>query len=377
MTKHVRINIKTAVNASKIRKEKRNGRDVVIVPSATLPDDVVMNNIMYPAAEIEKGYKTLERTPAPFGHPMINDMFVSARDPEGLNLGYIGAWNENVRRDNGRVFMDKVIDVEVASRSENGKRVLNAIEKGEAIHTSTGLLANIDEAPEGSEYKHVARDMEFDHDAILLDEVGAATPDQGVGMLVNGKQVDVINSSIEDRLDESLDWALDSIARTMEQKQRMPMVERLKQMIIEAFSTDQPHQQNKEPETMADDNKAFDARLNALETTVNNVNTAIEGLGTTLMEALKPLSDQVATLTNAQNAQLEAEKTKMVNKVVESGILSEAAANSLTNEALTELVTKIQPGKGQALNAAFQGNKEEKSEFADYDFNAIIDGEKK
>lgn len=39
----VRVNIRTLANAGAIRREKRNGRDVVIVPSATLPDNIVMN----------------------------------------------------------------------------------------------------------------------------------------------------------------------------------------------------------------------------------------------------------------------------------------------------------------------------------------------
>ena len=65
------------MNAAAVRKVKRNGRDLVIVPSATLPDDVVMNGIKYPAGEIEASFKTLERTPAPLGHPIINGKFVS------------------------------------------------------------------------------------------------------------------------------------------------------------------------------------------------------------------------------------------------------------------------------------------------------------
>ncbi|PLU56884.1 hypothetical protein BMJ22_34025, partial [Sinorhizobium medicae] len=125
--KHVRVNVRSVANTKAVRKEKRNGRDVVIVPSATLPDDIIMNGIRYPADEIAKSFVGLNRTPAPLGHPMINGKFVSARDPEGINVGYIGAWNENVRRENGRVFLDKVIDIEVANRSPGGKEVLAAI----------------------------------------------------------------------------------------------------------------------------------------------------------------------------------------------------------------------------------------------------------
>src|SRR6478752_9396908 len=99
MPNQVRVNVRTLANVNAVRKEKRNGRDLVIVPSATLPDNIIMNGIKYPAEEIAKSYQTLNRSPAPLGHPLVNGKFVSARDPEGLNIGYIGAWNENVRQD--------------------------------------------------------------------------------------------------------------------------------------------------------------------------------------------------------------------------------------------------------------------------------------
>ena len=82
-----RVNIRSVANTALVRTETRNGRKIMIIPSATLPDDVVMNGIKYPAQEIANSFKTLERTPAPFGHPLVNGKFVSASDPEGINLG--------------------------------------------------------------------------------------------------------------------------------------------------------------------------------------------------------------------------------------------------------------------------------------------------
>lgn len=140
----IRVNIRSIANVSQVRKETRNGRDVIIVPSATLPDGVVMNNIRYPAEEIAKSFATLNKTPAPYGHPTINGKFVSARDPEGINIGWIGAHNENARQEGGRVLLDKVIDVEVANQSEKGRSVLAAIDAGDPVHTSTGLLCELE-----------------------------------------------------------------------------------------------------------------------------------------------------------------------------------------------------------------------------------------
>ena len=101
----VRVNIRTAVNSSKIRRERRDGRDVIVVPSATLPDGVVMNGVRYPAEEISKSFASLDGTPAPLGHPTLNGSFVSASDPRGMVRGFVGAWNENVRQEGGREWL--------------------------------------------------------------------------------------------------------------------------------------------------------------------------------------------------------------------------------------------------------------------------------
>lgn len=369
--KKVRVNIRFLANTAAIRKEKRNGRDVVIVPSATLPDDIVMNGIKYPSDEIANSYMTLNRTPAPLGHPTINGKFVSASDPEGINIGYIGAWNENVRREKGRVFLDKVIDVEVANRTQGGKDVLNAIEKGEAVHTSTGLLCNLEAANGATDHKHIARNIVFDHDAILLNEDGAATPEQGVGMLVNSKgeqeEIEVINSAFDDA-ERDLDWALDSAVRALEKRQRAPLIERMKTALIEAFASAREPQANEKEIDMPIDEKAFEA----LSAKVNSLSEGMDKLGETVTNAVtaavKPLKDHVDQIDAANKAKEEAEKTELVNKVVKANLMDEETAKELTVNALRKLAEKVKPGKAAALNAGgFQANNDD--EWAGYDLN--------
>ncbi|EJP3643136.1 hypothetical protein NUR11_002583 [Salmonella enterica] len=148
----------------------------------------------YPASEIDQHYTGLEGTLAPLGHPQVNGQFVSAFSPEGLNVGYVGAWNKNVKKSGNRVYVEKWIDTEVAKRTDDGKRLLErleALEKGDdvpPIHTSVAVFleeleANDEQKAQGASW--VAKIHAMDHDAILLDEVGAATPEQGVGMMVN------------------------------------------------------------------------------------------------------------------------------------------------------------------------------------------------
>lgn len=190
----MQVNVTSKVNSKAIRREQHNGREHWVVPSYTLPANVVMNGGLYPASEIDQHYSGLEGTLAPLGHPQVNGQFVSAFSPEGLNVGYVGAWNKNVKKSGSRVYVEKWIDTEVAKRTDDGKRLLErleALEKGEdvpPIHTSVAVFleeleANDEQKAQGASW--VAKIHAMDHDAILLDEVGAATPEQGVGMMVN------------------------------------------------------------------------------------------------------------------------------------------------------------------------------------------------
>lgn len=364
----VRVNVRTLANVKAVRKEKRNGRDVVIVPSATLPDNVVMNEIYYPADEIEKSYISLNRTPAPLGHPTINGKFVSASDPEGINIAWIGAWNENVRRENGRVHLDKVIDVERANQSEGGKAVLAAIDKGEPIHTSTGLLCNLEAANGDVPYKHIARNMVFDHDAILMGEEGAATPAQGVGMLVNAKgeneEIKVINSSLTEDIDREIDWAGSRLVDALKRRESVGTWEKMKAAILEALGFSE-----REPSTNAKENDmpVTDEQFKALSDEVKTLSEGFSKIGDTIgaavANAVKPLVDAQAEIVANQKAKDDAELTELREKIVKANLMDEAAAKELTLNAARALAKQAEPGKAAGLTNRFEGAGADKPTF--------------
>ena len=190
----MQVNITTRVNSQSIRRETYNGREHLVLPSYTLPANVVMNGGLYTEPEINAHYQGLEGTLAPLGHPQVNGQFVSAFSPEGINAGHIGAWNRNVKKSGNRIYLEKWVDVARAEESEGGRELLErvaAIERGDdvpPIHTSVAafldqLEPNEQQRATGAEW--VAKIHSMDHDAILLHEVGAATPEQGVGLMVN------------------------------------------------------------------------------------------------------------------------------------------------------------------------------------------------
>lgn len=214
----------TQVNRDAVRRESIKGVEHVVVSSFTLPDNVVMNGGLYPAEEIEKSFFSLERTLAPVEHPTNSDgMYISASDPEAIHNFHAGAFNVNVTRENGRIHIEKNINVQEAMKTDRGKRLMDRIEELETndnarpIHTSVGVFLEVEELSKpqtnsaGDEFTWIARNMFFDHDAILLDSVAAATPDKGVGMAVNasGDQIDVERVIVanEKRKDEFSDKA--------------------------------------------------------------------------------------------------------------------------------------------------------------------------
>tara|TARA_R110002051_G_scaffold324424_2_gene421616 strand:+ start:17592 stop:18947 length:1356 start_codon:yes stop_codon:yes gene_type:complete len=191
------------VNRKHIKRENRKGVEHVILTSYTLPPDIVMNGGLYPADEIEKSFKSLNRTPVTVEHPEVDGMYVSANDPEVDFDFRFGAFNENARKlDDGRVALDKVINVQKALKTEKGKRLLDRIEELETnemarpIHTSVGVFVDVEDVElstnaKGQEFTWIAKNMIFDHDAILLDSIGASTPDQGTGIGINKEQLKV------------------------------------------------------------------------------------------------------------------------------------------------------------------------------------------
>jgi len=208
MGKNKRLVLCSTEVASKeaVTREDLEGVEHIRVASYTLPFNIVMNGVIYPEEEIIKSYEGLERVLAPLEHPVSPDgHFIPASDPYAINNYHIGAHVENVRIEGSRVAHDFVINVQEAMKTDRGKRLLDRINELEVnsnprpIHTSVGLFLEIEKlsAPQtnasGQEYDLIGKNFEWDHNAILLDSVGAAQPSQGVGIAVNfdGDKIDV------------------------------------------------------------------------------------------------------------------------------------------------------------------------------------------
>ena len=185
------------VNRSNIRRESRDGVEHIIIRSFTLPPDIVMNDVAYLTEDRDKAVELFNRTPVTIEHPEINGQYVTASDPQTDMDFRFGAWNENAHiTDDNRIALDKVINVQKALLVPQGKRLLDRLDEIEAnsnarpLHTSIGVYVSIKDVEptinsRGQKFSQIATDLWPDHDAILLDNVGASTPDQGTGIFPN------------------------------------------------------------------------------------------------------------------------------------------------------------------------------------------------
>jgi len=137
--------------------------------------DISMNGILYPNKEVKASFQQLHDLPAPNGHPIINGVHVSAFKPASMNAFNVGGFVRNPKMKGKKVFVDFLIDEDVANKSDDGKEIIRRIENSEQIGVSTGL--NINQlAPKngkddlGEPFSKVGSGFNFDHVAILLNE---------------------------------------------------------------------------------------------------------------------------------------------------------------------------------------------------------------
>lgn len=407
----MRVNIISAVNSAKI--SKNNGlytiRDVV-----PIVDDIVMNGLLYPGAEIEKSYQSLSNTAAPSGHPQNADgQFVSAADAVAMQEYWIGAAVTNARKDGDSVLVDITVNADQANAMENGRRLISRLDSaiagnaGEPIHVSTGVMLRKKAAKgesKGKAYNAIASDMVFDHLAILLDEQGAGTPEEGVGMWLNqsGETEKVfavnleVNSDemsyreIEQKLWEYLQeeypqgdtWIADVYAKyfiyrlgdsfyksdyNIDSENVVSLIGDPQQ--VERKTEYEPVSNREDAPTMKDTLVAAlnAAGINSAGMTDNDILAAYNALQTKpLNEQVAKLAETVATMESNEAKRIEGEKKAIADKLAVNSALTAADLMALPLERLQELSANAAP---VVLGKATDGDKE--SEFKGYSLNSF------
>lgn len=381
--KRNRVNVLTVVNStSNITTETIDGKPHIVVRGITpVVDDIVMNRKLYPAAEIEKAYNTLERNPMPLGHPRVDGKHVSARDVRAVNEYHVGAWLQNVSHNDGRVTGDMYVNRQYAESSDKGKRLINRLDEmlagtnADPIHISTGLLYSgiaANGESKGKKYNEIATNMMFDHVAVLLDEPGAGTPDEGVGIFVNSdgdeQQIETVNlsdSDIPDPQDPALKQILNHFmaffsANTKHVKEEAnPM----KELITNALKAKGKEVEGKtEAELMDAYNQMVTedakAKADADEKAKKDKEEADKKAKNTAANSeqapawFKPFADDLAAVKSGMTVNADKEKGEKRAAVKTKFGLDDLAVNALDGAALDGLFAQCQTSTG--LNGTFR-----------------------
>lgn len=202
------VHILSTVNAANVSKA---GGIYTIKGVCGAVDGIVMNQVLYPADQLAAGVSTMNGKPAPAGHPKNEaGQAISASNGEALITSYIGAICRNARHEGGRSQWDIVVNEAQARAHPDGVKVVERCDAAIAgtnvdpIHVSTGLYFDPVETngeAGGKKYQRIATNLRYDHLAILLNERGAGTPDDGVGMFLNEagqpEQIETFSLNVE------------------------------------------------------------------------------------------------------------------------------------------------------------------------------------
>lgn len=190
------VGLRTNISA-KARLETLNGREYLVVSARLIVPGVLNGSkgpLYYPPEEVAHNHTDWNGMPLVLRHPMNQEgKPVSARDPEILathGLGFVFRSLIN----NGPLDAEAWFDVQRTGALDktlpSHQQMLPRLKAGKAIELSTGLFTQDFPAPEGSvhngvKYTHVARNYRPDHLAVLPDEVGACSVNDGCGIHVN------------------------------------------------------------------------------------------------------------------------------------------------------------------------------------------------
>lgn len=198
------INSKTS---GKFKREIIDGRSHLVTTMMPIRGDITMNNIFYPDQEVTNSFMQLNMLPAPNGHPVVNGVSVPAWHPVANNKHNIGGFLRNPRKKGKRVFVDFLLDEEIANNSDAGKETIKRIESGERLGVSTGLsIAQVinktgtDDFGKG--FTREGKGFQFDHVATLLNEE-AAGAHAGTELILNEKESEVLIYNAGDTFDKN------------------------------------------------------------------------------------------------------------------------------------------------------------------------------
>ena len=189
--------------------ETLHNKNYLVAPAIMIVEGVLNGSqgpLFYPASELRKSVSLWNLKPAVLYHPERNGEGISACSPEVLNTRGLGMML-NTRMDGNQLKTEVWLDMEQVKKVD--ERVLEAVENKEVMELSTGLMTDTVDTPgefNGVEYDAIATNYRPDHLAILPDQIGACSIEDGAGFLRLNKAGDKLAFSIESMNPKTKEW---------------------------------------------------------------------------------------------------------------------------------------------------------------------------
>lgn len=168
-------------------------KEVLSVPVVAIVEGV-LNSYFVPEEEFGKFVNSWEGIPVPVDHPQVNGMFVSANIPDILASRNIGRFH-NVTADGGKLKGE--MWVYLADAEKKGfSEIVERLKRNEKIEVSTAYFADTEKKRgtfNGVDYSGVHRNLRPDHLAILPDDIGACSIENGCGTFQNKQKGTVMS----------------------------------------------------------------------------------------------------------------------------------------------------------------------------------------
>lgn len=201
-----------------VRNETLEGRSYVVVPMVMIVEGVLNGSngpLYYPAEELAKIPQVWNHKPAVVYHPQMNGKALSACDPEVIENYKVGLIM-NTTFDGKRLKAEAWLEPSRLAVVDN--RVQEALDNNTMMEVSTGLFTE-NEMTEGefngTAYVGIARNYRPDHLAILPDQIGACSIQDGAGLLrLNSRQQSTFTTLLK-RLHINSDMSHDDVRKAL------------------------------------------------------------------------------------------------------------------------------------------------------------------
>lgn len=170
------------IDGTRVESRQRDGREWLVAPVVMIAEGV-LNGELVPATEFGRHAGSWNGRPIVLGHPMADGVPVSANDPAILEQYGIGQVFGAEFREN-KLPAWAWIDVDRASRTDDGREVVRRLRAGQPIEVSTAYWRDLEPAQgewNGAQHAGIARNLKPDHLAFLLHDVGACSIEDGCG----------------------------------------------------------------------------------------------------------------------------------------------------------------------------------------------------